>query len=129
MKKINLLDLFLWTFRRNEKDVIKLYDSLSDLMRNATGGNMLNFGYWDEGTTIPLDAQKKMCEIFAQKAQLNSNQNIVDVGSGLGEPALFWDSKYNSVKLTCININFKQLKTSKNNSIKNNPNNCINFFN
>ena len=80
----------MWTFRRNEKDVVKLYDSLSELMRIATGGNMLNFGFWEEGTSLPLDAQKKMCEIFAQKAQLNSNQSIVDIGSGLGDPAFLW---------------------------------------
>lgn len=98
-------------------------------MRAATGGNMLNFGYWEEGTTIPLDAQKKMCEIFAQKAQLNSNQNIVDVGSGLGEPAFLWYSKYKPVNLTCININFKQLKFSNDKSIKNDLNNKLNFLN
>ena len=116
MKKINLINLFLWTFRRNEKDVIKLYDSLSDLMRTATGGNMLNFGYWEKDTTNPLDAQKKMCDIFAQKSQLDSNQNIVDVGSGLGDPAFLWYSKYKPDNLSCININFKQLLTSNNNN-------------
>jgi len=112
-----------------KKDVIKLYDSLSKLMRITTDGNMLNFGYWEEGTTIPLDAQKKMCEIFAQKAQLNSNQNIVDVGSGLGEPAFLWYSKYNPVNLTCINVNFKQLLISNDKSIKNNLNDNLNFLN
>jgi ubiquinone/menaquinone biosynthesis C-methylase UbiE len=118
----------LWTFRRNEKDVINLYDSLSDLMQIATGGNMLNFGYWEDGTVMPLEAQKKMCEIFAQKAQLYSNQNIVDVGSGLGEPAFLWYSKYKPKNLSCININFKQLKISKNNSTKDNQN-SLNFMN
>ncbi|MDP3779675.1 MAG: methyltransferase type 11, partial [Nitrosopumilaceae archaeon] len=43
MKKINPLEVFFWTFRRNEKDVINLYDSLSDVMMIATGGDMLNF--------------------------------------------------------------------------------------
>ena len=79
MKKINPLDLFLWTFRRKEKDVVNLYDSLSDLMRLATGADMLNFGYWDDKTRTPLDAQKKMCTIFGKKALLSSEQNIVDV--------------------------------------------------
>ena len=129
MNKINFLDLFLWTFRRNEKDVIKLYDTLSDLMRISTGGNMLNFGFWEEGTSTPLDAQKKMCEIFAQKAQLNSNQTIVDVGSGLGEPAFLWYSQYKPLNLTCININFKQLQISSENSIKNNLKDNLNFLN
>ena len=88
MKKINPIELFLWTFRRKEKDVVNLYDSLSDLMRLATGGDMLNFGYWDDTTTTPLDAQKKMCTIFGKKALLSSEQNIVDVGSGISSPAI-----------------------------------------
>ncbi len=129
MNKINFLDLFLWTFRRNEKDVVKLYDSLSDLMRITTGGNMLNFGYWEDETSVPLDAQKKMCEIFAQKAQLGSNQNIIDVGSGLGDPAFLWYSRYRPINLTSININLKQLQTSNDNNIKNNHNDNLNFLN
>jgi len=98
-------------------------------MRVATGGNMLNFGYWEEGIISPLDAQKKMCEIFAQKAQLNSNQNIVDVGSGFGDPAFLWYSQYKPVNLTCINTNFKQIQISNNKSIKNNLNDNLNFLN
>jgi ubiquinone/menaquinone biosynthesis C-methylase UbiE len=119
----------LWTFRRNEKDVIKLYDSLSDLMHVTTSGDMLNFGYWEKEKTLPLEAQKNMCEKFAIISKLSSNQNIVDVGSGLGAPALLWDSKYDPAKLYCININFKQLKTSKNNYTKNNHINSLNFLN
>lgn len=98
-------------------------------MQIATGGNMLNFGFWEEDTIIPIDAQKNMCEKFAIISKLSSNQNIVDVGSGLGAPALYWDSKYNPVKISCININFKQLKTSKNNCTNNNHNYTPNFLN
>ena len=131
MKKINPLELFLWTFRRKEKDVVHLYDSLSDLMRLATGGNMLNFGYWDDKTTTPLDAQKKMCTIFGKKALLSSEQHIVDVGSGISSPAIQWSLEYSPVKLSCININFTQLLSSINNVQKlipsNNSNNSFNF--
>ena len=115
MKKINPLELFLWTFRRKEKDIINLYDALSDLMRLATEGDMLNFGYWDEKTTTPLEAQKKMCTLFGKKSLLESNQRIVDVGSGIGSPAIQWYLEYSPVKLSCININFKQLLSSINN--------------
>lgn len=115
MKKINPLELFLWTFRRKEKDIINLYDALSDLMRLATEGDMLNFGYWDEKTTTPLEAQKKMCTLFGKKSLLESNQHIVDVGSGIGSPAIQWYLEYSPVKLSCININFKQLLSSINN--------------
>ncbi len=122
MKKINPIELFLWTFRRKEKDVVNLYDSLSDLMRLATGGDMLNFGYWDDETKSALEAQKKMCTIFGKKALLESNQHIVDVGSGISSPAIQWYQEYSPVKLSCININFTQLLTSMNNVNKSIPN-------
>ncbi len=118
MKKINPLELFLWTFRRKEKDVVNLYDSLSDLMRLATGGDMLNFGYWDDKTRTPLDAQKKMCNIFGKKALLSSEQNIVDVGSGISSPAIQWSLEYSPVKLSCVNINITQLQDSIKNTNK-----------
>ena len=118
MKKINPLELFLWTFRRKEKDVVNLYDSLSDLMRLATGGDMLNFGYWDDKTRTPLDAQKKMCTIFGKKALLSSEQNIVDVGSGISSPAIQWSLEYSPVKLSCVNINITQLHDSIKNANK-----------
>ena len=133
MKKINPLELFLWTFRRKEKDVVNLYDSLSDLMRLATGGDMLNFGYWDDKTRTPLDAQKKMCTIFGKKALLSSEQNIVDVGSGISSPAIQWSLEYFPVKLSCVNINITQLHDSiknANKSIKSaNVNENFNFLN
>ena len=112
MKKINPIEIFLWTFRRKEKDVVNLYDSLSDLMRIATGGDMLNFGYWDDDTKTALDAQKKMCSIFAKKAQLESNLHVLDVGSGIGSPSIQWSKEYSPIKLSCININYSQLESS-----------------
>lgn len=133
MKKINPLELFLWTFRRKEKDIVNLYDSLSDLMRLATGGDMLNFGFWDENTNTPLEAQKKMCTIFAKKALLESNQKIVDVGSGIGSPAAQWAIEYSPVKLSCININYTQLQDSiiniKKSTSKNNIHESFSFVN
>ena len=129
MKKINPIELFLWTFRRKEKDVVNLYDSLSDLMRLATGGDMLNFGYWDDKTKTPLEAQKKMCTIFGKKAVLESNQHIVDVGSGVGSPSIQWSLDYSPVKLSCININYTQLQSSINNVNKSIPKNNSENFN
>ena len=112
MKKLNPFEIFLWTFRRKEKDVVNLYDKLSDLMQIATGGDMLNFGYWDSETKTPLDAQKQMCTIFGKKAQLDSNQDILDVGSGLGSPSIQWSEEYSGIKSSCININYSQLHSS-----------------
>ena len=69
---INPVDLILWTFRRNEHDVVKLYDALSPIMEVSTGGDMLNFGFWDKSTPHPIDAQKRLCTIMGDMAQISS---------------------------------------------------------
>jgi ubiquinone/menaquinone biosynthesis C-methylase UbiE len=109
---INPLDVILWTLRRNEKDVVNLYDSLSPVMQIATGGSMLNFGYWTENTSKPIIAQKNLCEIFGDIAELEKAESALDVGSGLSAPAMFWRDQYEKLKLFCININYNQLQFS-----------------
>ncbi|EPA04448.1 class I SAM-dependent methyltransferase [Candidatus Nitrosarchaeum limnium] len=122
MKLINPLDVFFWTIRKNERDVIKLYNSLSPIMQLATGGTMLNFGYWMENTNDPLSAQKNLCSYFGKLAELEKAKNLVDVGSGLSAPAIFWRDKYEKLDLFCININYDQLSFSG-------PQKNIHFFN
>ena len=109
---IDPLELFLWTFRRNEKDVVNLYDSLSDVMRLATGGDMLNFGYWTKNTKEPIDAQNELCKIFGEFSDLKSATNIIDIGSGFSAPAILWKTQFSPLEITCVNINFNQLKQS-----------------
>lgn len=112
MVNINPLDVILWTLRRNEKDVIHLYDSLSPVMQAATGGSMLNFGFWNDDYNEPLSAQKNMCNFFGKFAELENTKTVLDVGSGLGAPAVFWRKFYPNLQLNCVNINFNQLKFS-----------------
>jgi len=110
--KIYAIEALLWTFRRNEKDVVNLYDALSDVMRLATGGEMLNFGYWTEKITEPIQAQTELCKVFANLSELNTAKSAVDIGSGLSAPSIYWKSQFNSLDITCLNINFNQLKQS-----------------
>lgn len=109
---LNPLDVFFWTIRKNEKDVINLYNSLSPIMQLATGGSMLNFGYWMENTTEPISAQENLCSYFGQLAELENAKNTVDVGSGLSAPAIFWRNNYEKLHLFCVNINYDQLSFS-----------------
>ncbi|MEJ2261752.1 MAG: class I SAM-dependent methyltransferase [Nitrosopumilaceae archaeon] len=113
MVTINPIDVILWTLRRNEKDVVNLYDSLSPVMQIATGGSMLNFGYWSENDSEPITAQKNLCHAFGQIADLEKAQYALDVGSGLSAPAMLWRDKYEKLKLFCININYNQLLFSR----------------
>ena len=106
---INPVDLLLWTFRRNENDVVKLYDALSPIMEVSTGGDMLNFGFWDESTSHPIDAQKRLCQMMGDMAQISSAEMIADVGSGILGPAKIWISQYPSLQISSVNVNFSQL--------------------
>jgi len=110
--KLNPLDVIFWTFRRNEKDVVNLYNTLSPVMQTATGGDMLNFGYWDDSTKSPIIAQETLCNKVAKLAELNSAENLLDVGSGIGGPAKFWSDMFPHLTITCINSNFTQLQNA-----------------
>ena len=108
---INPVDLLLWTFRRNETDVVKLYDALSPIMEVSTGGDMLNFGLWSDSVSHPIDAQKQLCMLMGDMAELNSAHIVADVGSGILGPAKIWNSKFPSLDIYSVNVNFSQLKS------------------
>jgi len=109
---INPLDVLLWTFRRNEKDIVNLYTALSPVMQLATGGSMLNFGYWSKNSTDPISAQNNLCMVFGELAELSSGTHAVDIGSGLSAPSMLWRDTFPNLRLDCVNINFKQLSFS-----------------
>ncbi|MGI0010263.1 MAG: methyltransferase type 11, partial [Nitrosopumilaceae archaeon] len=100
MVSINPVQVLLWTFRRNEQDVVNLYNSLSPLMQLATEGNMLNFGYWNQNTKDPSEAQRELCSIVGNLAELDSAKTVIDVGSGFSAPAMHWKSTHDSSHIT-----------------------------
>ncbi|NIM25351.1 MAG: methyltransferase domain-containing protein [Nitrosopumilaceae archaeon] len=78
-------------------------------MQIATGGSMLNFGYWTNQTSTPIEAQENLCKYFGKITELESAKNAIDTGSGLSAPAIFWKHIYEKLNLFCVNINYKQL--------------------
>ena len=113
MITINPIDVFLWTFRKNEKDVINLYNTMSPVMQLATGGSMLNFGYWSSKHLDPISAQDNLCNVFGTLSELSTAKNAIDVGSGLSAPSKLWRDTFPDLNLYDVNINFKQLCFSK----------------
>ncbi len=81
-------------------------------MQAATGGSMLNFGYWTDKIKEPILAQENLCDFFGKLAELENAKTVVDVGSGLSAPAIFWRNHYEKLNLSCVNINFNQLRFS-----------------
>ena len=113
MITIKPIDVFLWTFRKNEKDVINLYNTMSPVMQLATGGSMLNFGYWSSKHVDPISAQDNLCNVFGNLSELSTAKNAIDVGSGLSAPSKLWRDSFPDLNLYDVNINFKQLCFSK----------------
>jgi len=103
----------LWTFRRNENDVVNLYNTLSPVMQLATGGDMLNFGYWYKEDISPVNAQNRLCNKIGELAELESANSLLDIGSGLSAPAIMWAKLYPDVNISCLNINYNQLQLAK----------------
>ena len=105
--------MVLWTFRRNENDIVNLYNTLSPVMQLATGGNMLNFGYWYKDDTSPVDAQNRLCSKIGQLTELDSAESLLDVGSGLSSPTMIWTRTHPNINMLCLNINYNQLQLAK----------------
>ncbi len=78
-------------------------------MQIATGGSMLNFGYWVKDIAEPISAQEHLCSYFGELSELKTARTVVDVGSGLSAPAIFWRNYYPALNLFCVNINYDQL--------------------
>ena len=70
MVNLNPFDILMWTFRRNEHDIVNMYDSLSPMMQITTNGDMLNFGYWDKHSLTPLSAQNCLCDLAVSYTHL-----------------------------------------------------------
>ncbi len=104
--------IILSIIRRNEHDIVNVYDTFSNLMRIATGGRLLNFGYWTKDITNPLQAQIQLTKLFGIYGSFDTAQTILDVGSGFSIPALYWIHSYSDLKIYCLNISLKQLKSA-----------------
>ena len=109
---LNSLKSILWITRRYEKDVVDLYNSLVPFVQLALAdpnNNMLNFGYWTQSTTSPLQAQIELCRLVGEFTGLRAAKKVIDVGSGLCAPAMLWKSLYDNLDIICIDINLRQL--------------------
>ena len=82
-------------------------------MQVATGGNMLNFGYWSKEDTSPIDAQNRLCDKVGKIAELYSANSLLDIGSGLSSPAIMWSTLYPNIDISCVNINYIQLQLAQ----------------
>lgn len=109
MIRINPIEIILWNFRKNEKDIIKIYDKLAPLMQIGSGADMLNFGLWDGNIAHPRKAQERLCDLISEMSELRLAKNVLDVGCGFCSPALRWKEQFDNLEIFCLNINRAQI--------------------
>ena len=105
-----VLSCLLWICRRNEDDIISIYNLLTPYVRLVTNCNMLNFGYWNADTEDLFSAQRNLSSLVGELAELHSGLRIIDAGSGFSSPALYWESKYFPVDIICVDTNCNELR-------------------
>ncbi|SRR6266487_2518203 len=110
---LNRINTLLALVRRNERDVVNLYQLMTKYSRLLTGTSMINFGFWTHETNTIQQAQQALCAFTGNFAELDSAKRIIDVGSGFSGPAEYWNSEYKLLdNLICVDINLHALKTS-----------------
>ena len=111
-----LVKLNLWIFNQTDRDIIKLYNSLTPYVRTAVNDSnnyMLNFGYWLKNSNDPVNAQHELSAIFGKFAKFDTVEMIADVGSGFSAPAVQWRSEYPHLTILCVDINYMELSTAR----------------
>jgi len=109
----NALNTLVSLLKRDERAVVKIYQTFMSYARILSRTNMINFGFWTQETTSIKQAQEALCKLTGNLAELHTAKNVLDIGSGLSGPAEQWNLEYildNS--LICVDINYQALKMS-----------------
>ena len=72
----------------------------------------LNVGYWEQAQTYP-EAARALATLLGDAAELNSQDEQLDVGFGLAEQDFFWLEKYDVGHITGLNISPMQVERAR----------------
>jgi tocopherol O-methyltransferase len=78
------------------------YDDLDPFYRELWGEH-LHHGFWTNGAELPDLAVRRLVEIVAEKAQIKSGDQVLDIGCGYGAPARQLVQQYEA-KVTAITL-------------------------
>jgi cyclopropane fatty-acyl-phospholipid synthase-like methyltransferase len=72
------------------EQVATLYDSPEGQLGPTLFGGHLHWGYWDENSADDsfADAADRLAQIMIDKTQIQEGQRFIDLGCGVGQPAM-----------------------------------------
>lgn len=110
----NAMNTLLSLLRRDERAVVNIYQTFISYARILSRTNIINFGFWTQETKSIRQAQEALCTLTGNLAELNTANNVLDIGSGLSGPAEQWILEYKFINsLICIDVNYQALKMSR----------------
>ena len=85
------------------------YEVPADFFRYALGKHLkYSSCYWDEQTKNLDQAEQQMLDLYLQRAELNNNQNILELGCGWGSLTLWMAEQYPNSHITAVSNSSSQ---------------------
>jgi cyclopropane fatty-acyl-phospholipid synthase-like methyltransferase len=90
-------------------EIAAMFDESSDMSRAFNDGQV-HLAYWyDDEDQVPLiEASQRLTRIVADSLRLREGERVLDVGCGLGAPAIQLATEY-GVQVTGVNISTRQV--------------------
>ena len=97
--------------RRSAAGVAAYFDLITDETRHFYGDNF-HFGYFRSGSETLAEALDAHTVLVAEMARLQTRQRVLDVGCGIGAPALRIAEAY-GCEITGVNISREQVRQGR----------------
>jgi acetylornithine/succinyldiaminopimelate/putrescine aminotransferase/ubiquinone/menaquinone biosynthesis C-methylase UbiE len=118
-KKVSFFAKFLRSWLRRQ-DVVEYYTKLGDDVIEDLDSKFaetqkslwFNNGYWKNARTYP-EACTDLALLVSDAAQLNTEDEVLDVGFGFAEQDFIWLEKYGVSRIVGVNITPIQVKVSQ----------------
>lgn len=100
-------------FSSYEDRVAKAYEKITDRHHVIHKTYFMNMGYWDDGTETLEEAGQALSQIVADAGKFSPEDRILDVGFGVGEPAMYWMEKIGPREIVGLNITALQVQRAR----------------
>jgi ubiquinone/menaquinone biosynthesis C-methylase UbiE len=88
-----------------------IYDAIGRDAISASG-LYLNLGYWRDAATID-EACTALVHLIGERAALNPEDDVVDVGFGFGDQDIYWARTFGPRRITGLNITRSQVDEAR----------------
>lgn len=111
------------------KNIVEYYEDSENAYKDAwdlSNSMAIHYGYWDEKVKTFSQSLQRMNEVMAEFAQINSNDEVLDAGCGVGGSSIFLATSFRC-KVTGITLSEKQMQQALQNAKRKHVDHFIDF--